>query len=113
MSNSPIKDALAALSRNAEHVEAAALGGTFARDALPRPALAALQQASALRAASGWPGGKAATTGSGHSRVLASWSSLTAVREMPTSMRLSRRAACCSEGCISCSTTSTPGWLCR
>lgn len=51
MSTNPIKDALAALSRNAEHVEAAALGGTLAHDALPRQALAALQQAIALRAA--------------------------------------------------------------
>lgn len=51
MSSSPIKDALAALARNADHVEAAALGGTLERDSLPKAAQAALQQASALRAA--------------------------------------------------------------
>jgi hypothetical protein len=49
--SSYIRDALQALSRNAEHVEAVALGGTVQQDAIPKPAVAALRGASALRAA--------------------------------------------------------------
>lgn len=49
--NSPIRDALNALGRHAEHVEALVPGGAVPQDSLPRAAAAGLRQASALRAA--------------------------------------------------------------
>jgi hypothetical protein len=51
MSHRPIKDALQALNRHAEVIEQAVMGGTVAQDSLPKPAVQALRQASALRPA--------------------------------------------------------------
>lgn len=51
MSHRPIKDALQSLSRYADVVEQAVMGGTVAQESLPKQAVQALRQASALRAA--------------------------------------------------------------
>jgi hypothetical protein len=51
MSDSPIKEALSALSRNAQVVEMLTEGGTVLQDAIAKPAATALRQASALRPA--------------------------------------------------------------
>lgn len=51
MTAGPIKDALQALSRHADVVEQAVMGGTIGQEGLPKGAVQALRQASALRAA--------------------------------------------------------------
>jgi hypothetical protein len=51
MTAGPIKDALQALSRHADVVEQAVMGGSIGQESLPKGAVQALRQASALRAA--------------------------------------------------------------